>query len=82
MSLLSSVPPAAGAVAEPELAVGGGGCALATILSSVVVLCLSLASCARAAFSASSAAKSDRRVSSSSDLDRERSDLSDSISAS
>ena len=65
-------------VEEPDVAAG----ALATILSSVVVLCLSLASCALAAFSASSAAKSDLRVSSSSSRARDRSDLKDSISAS
>ena len=56
--------------------------AAATILSSVVVLWRSLASCALAAFSASSAAKSDLRVSSSSSRARDRSDLKDSISAS
>ena len=69
------------AVLEAEVEEAGDG-ALATILSSVVVLCLSLASCALAAFSASSEAKSDRRVSSSSSLARDRSDRSDSISAS
>ena len=66
---------------EAEAPAGATG-ALATILSSVVVLCLSLASCALAAFSASSAAKSDLRVSSSSSRARDKSDLKDSISAS
>ena len=66
---------------EPPAAADFAGAA-ATILSSVVVLWRSLASCALAAFSASSAAKSDLRVSSSSSRARDRSDLKDSISAS
>ena len=66
---------------DPPAATDFAG-ALATILSSVVVLWRSLASCALAAFSASSAAKSDLRVSSSSSRARDRSDLKDSISAS
>ena len=66
---------------EPPAAADFAG-ALATILSSVVVLWRSLANCALAVFSASSAAKSDLRVSSSSSRVRDKSDLKDSISAS
>ena len=67
---------------DPPPAAADFAGAAATILSSVVVLWRSLASCALAAFSASSAAKSDLRVSSSSSRARDRSDLKDSISAS